>query len=150
MNRSTTIRRAAAAALLAGVALSTSGCALLANQYLGSGGGEPQPPSCGTWGVASAAPGTGGGQTGSRTALDAVVASGNTNGVPRDAWIPTTNGDESVTFTFGRTTVHVVKLTNGTWFADSGGTCGPQSAPASAAAGSTLELSIPPSPPAAP
>ena len=142
---STTVKRATGAALLAGVALSTSGCALFASRYLGSGG-DPQQPACGTWGMATAANGDGG-QTGSPTALDAVVASHNTNGVPRDAWTQTTNADQSVTFSFGPTTVHVVKLPDGTWLANSGGTCGPQSAPAY---GSTLELSLSPSPPAAP
>ena len=142
MNRSTTVKRAAGAAVLAGVALSTSGCALFASRYMGSG--EPQPPSCGTWGVASAS--GGGGQTGAPTALDAVVASHNTNGVPRDAWTSTTNADHSITFSFGPTTVHVVKLADGTWFADGGGTCGPQTA----AYGSTLELSFSASPSAAP
>ena len=109
------------AAALTAILTSTSGCAALAILMPAARGGYNGGPgqSCSAWGATAPS-----GQSGEATALAAVVKAAAEQHAPTDGWLATTTGLDSATYSSGTFTIHVQRLPDGTWLANSGSSCG--------------------------
>jgi hypothetical protein len=109
------------ASVLVTVLIGTSGCALGYLMPASRAGSYSAAASqaCAMWGTTM-----GSDRSGESTPLAAVLKAAGEQHEPLEGWLSTSTGPDAQTFSSGSYTIHVLKLPDGTWFADNGSSCG--------------------------